>query len=693
MSVATARNFLLDVRAGWHAIALDGVEVGSDGALGLRPLPAAARPLATAGACDVAVGVDGRLYLLDSEANLVRRLDPCTGCLEPLPCLGGAGVAPRRLCHPRGLAISACGDLLIADTGNRRVQVFHLPSLALLAVWHQPGGDWEPWDVTAGPRRAYVADRANGLVHAFERGHRIWARDGADPGGKPLVAPIRLALDSEGRLLVAQEGRSDIVVLDADGRFLERVEAVAETFSPCAIGVDAAGRVLLVDDRTGAVHRYCRGPSGALAHAGRGARLEPATALAFGAGGEPVVVGRDGTVSALVTEAAYETDGVAIVGPLDSELHRCRWHRVMLRADVPAGTSVRVDTFTSEAERPPEHVIDLPDERWSGGIVDTDAGTPRWDCLVQGPPGRYLWLRLSFAAGGDRTPRVRDVEVQLPRDTSLRYLPAVYREDPLSASFLDRMLAMFDAIRDEIAGHVDDLARLLDPRGTPAEPAAAGGSDFLTWLASWVGLALERQWPVEQRRQLLAHAHRLFALRGTAAGLALHLRLYTGVEPRILEHYRLRRWLFLDAGRLGDAAVLYGRAVVGRLQLEEESRLGSFALVDVGDPQHDPLLVHAHRLTVFVLVPRCDAARLATIERIVRLAVPAHVRATVKPVEPGLRVGTHALLGIDSALGRYPADMRVGERRIGSDTVLDGRDRPPARVGVEARIGSTTVVE
>jgi phage tail-like protein len=687
VTVAAAHNFLLDARAGWRALALVGAEVGADGALGLRRQPAPAPPVAVAAACDAAIDAAGRLYLLDTDAAAVRCLDPCSGQPVQLPCLGGAGTAPRRLSGPRGIAIAPGDDLLVADTGNRRVQVFDLQTLALRAIWGAPaGGEWEPWDVAAGRRRTYVADRANGLVHAFERGRRVWARGG------PFDRPIRLAVDAEGRVVVAQEERSDVVVLDPEGRFLERVDVMTDAFAPCALAVDGAGRVLLVDALTGAVHRFCRGPSGALAHCGRCMRLEPAAALACD-GREPIVVGCDGAVRPAAPEPAYETDGVALLGPLDSELHRCPWHRVVLEADVPAGTSVRVETFTSEAERTPEHVIDLPADRWAGGIVHADPGTPRWDCLVQGPPGRYLWLRLTFAGGGERTPSVRNVEVQLPRDSSLRYLPAVYREDPLSASFLDRMLSLFDAVRDDIVHHVDDIPRLLDPHGTPAEPVAAGGSDFMSWLAGWVGLALERRWSVPERRRLLANAHRLFALRGTAAGLRLHLQLYTGAEATILEHYRLRRWLFLDAGRLGDAAVLYGRAIVARLQLEEHSSIGSFALVDAGDPQHDPLRVHAHRLTVFVRVPPGDADRLQTIERIVRLAVPAHVQATVRPVAPGLRIGTQALLGIDSALGRYPVGMRVGERRVGADTVLEGWGRPPARVGVAARIGSTTVVE
>jgi phage tail-like protein len=361
---------------------------------------------------------------------------------------------------------------------------------------------------------------------------------------------------------------------------------------------------------------------------------------------------------------------------------------VVLRATVAAGTSVSVETFTSEAERPADHVAALAQERWATGAVHADPAAERWDCLVQSPPGRHLWLRLRLTGSGAETARVHDVEVELPRQTSLRFLPAVYREDPVSADFLERMLAIFDTIRDGVGGRLDDMPRNLDPRGAPAEPIDAGGVDFLSWLASWMGLALERHWTEDRRRRLVEHAHRLYALRGTPAGLALHLRLYTGVEPRIVEHYKLRRWAFLGSARLGAAAELYGQAVTARLQLGEGSRVGTFALVDTGDPQRDPLLQQAHRMTVFVPLARRDVAQVRTIERIVELATPAHVQADVKVIDPGFRVGTHALLGIDTALGRAPDSVRLRSGRLGSDTVLAAGGRRASR-----RIGFTTVVE
>ena len=51
--------------------------------------------------------------------------------IERVPSIGPEGPAPRQLAAPRALTVSARDELVIADTGNARVQIFTLPDLAL----------------------------------------------------------------------------------------------------------------------------------------------------------------------------------------------------------------------------------------------------------------------------------------------------------------------------------------------------------------------------------------------------------------------------------------------------------------------------------------------------------------------------------------------------------------------------------
>ena len=71
-------------------------------------------------------------------------------------------------------------------------------------------------------------------------------------------------------------------------------------------------------------------------------------------------------------------------------------------------------------------------------------------------------------------------------------------------------------------------------------------------------------------------------IRGTPEGLRQHIRLYMDTEPYILEHFKLRRWLFVGEARLGDQSVLWGKRIVNRTQLNETARVGGTQLIGPG---------------------------------------------------------------------------------------------------------------
>src|SRR5262249_24488607 len=156
---------------------------------------------------------------------------------------------------------------------------------------------------------------------------------------------------------------------------------------------------------------------------------------------------------------------------------------------------------------------------------------------------------------------------------------------PISADFTDRWLAILDREFRDIESVIDGQAAFFDPLACPASPRT---HDFLSWLAQWVGATLERSWSLSRRRVYLKYATRLFPWRGTVQGLRRSLYLFLGLERfldysparagcvpcpldlpsgwrppwLILEHFKLRRWMFLDHARLSDHAKLWGERVV-----------------------------------------------------------------------------------------------------------------------------------
>ncbi len=218
-------------------------------------------------------------------------------------------------------------------------------------------------------------------------------------------------------------------------------------------------------------------------------------------------------------------------GAFDGREPDCVWHRLMLDACIPPETEVRISSRAANEER------ELALAAWqtepalylrAGGTElpfllrrqtnTAAAGDGTWELLFQKARGRYLQLRLELYGNGRTTPRLRALRAYYPRFSYLEhYLPAVYREDAASASFLDRFLSNIEGLFTALEDRVAAAQLLFDVRGAPAES--------LEWLAGWLGVALDPTWDENRRRLFIKYAPAFFRHRGTAQGLQMALRL------------------------------------------------------------------------------------------------------------------------------------------------------------------------
>jgi phage tail-like protein len=697
----------LDARNGWRGVSTDGAVIAGD-RLALVPLPGEEAPLVDdAGsfggfseATGIAVAADGTVYVLDAVASRIRRYDPCRERFDTLPCIGGAGSEPRRLRDPRGLATTRRGDLVVADTGNRRLQIFTQKGLALRAIvelaWNgarygREGTAWEPYDAIEGPSGdLYVTDRTNGFVLRLDRALRV--REVLPD--TPLVRPTHVAADCGGAIFVVEDGTRIVrIARDDDGSLeVEPVAAPADLgagFRPIAVAVDPAGNLYLTEAATGRVY---------VLNAGSGAGAGPLPSRAYEDGGSAIgftpegdpLVGGDRVVR-LRAHGSYPPSGAFETGAIDSRLPGCAWHRIVIEGEVPELTRIVVYTFTSEVEREPAMLP--PTTAWQTAIART-ASEGAWSCLVMSPRGRYLYLRLTLESDGRSTPAIDAIRIEYPRETSARFLPAIYRADSASGDFTERFLALFDALRDPVRDTLDGFTRWLDADGAPA--LEGGTPDYLAWLSSWLGLATTGSFTIAQRRALLREAPRLYGLRGTPEGLREHVRLYTGFSPTIVEHFKVRGWAVLGATSLGANTSLYGAGLDEGLRLDEFSEIGRFVLRARDETAFDH---HAHRFTLVVPVRRrwTDSER-STLEAIVELAKPAHTEGTIVLAFARMRVGKQARVGIDSIVGGYPTEgVALSDARLDRSAVLspsEDESNPPAmRIGTRSRIGTNTIID
>jgi phage tail-like protein len=694
------RYMLLNARAGWQqqssASSPHVVFRPSDGALMLAMLPGVARSLAEPSGSlgglvppsNVAVGEDGSIFLLDPSSLYLKRFDPCCCKFVTVPCLGGKGSRLRQIAGPGGIAIHA-GNLYICDPENRRVQIFSLRGLVLRSIWSNPASahlpnPWAPRAIAFGRHgHAYVADPDNLGVHRFDRSGRWEAFFGS------LGVTRAVAVDCAGRVYVVIDGQSEVTILKPDGEFVDAASdpgQVAASFPALPFSVDAAGTLSL--------GQLCEPP----------AMPTPAP-----------------------TGPPFYTDGASVSNALDSSLYRCQWHRVVLRGAIPRGTQVTIQTYTAEAELPDEQILDA-NLAWQTNQVFNAIPSGETDCLVSNKGGRYLWLRLVLRGDGWQSPVLREVQLDFPRVSLRRYLPAVFGEETAGADFTDRFLSIFDTTLRSIECTIDNQATLFDPRSTPATPDPKTGVDFLSWLASWIGVSLQRSWPEARRREWLRRAGSFFCARGTTEGLRRELLFFLGMDadhhqckscepkkiccpkppncaprkkdcpcqwappPLILEHFKLRRWLFLGTARIGNDAVLWGSRIVNRSQLNENAQTGVTKLIGTQDPLRDPFHFYAHKFSVFV--PACfgasDTAR-RSLMNLLESERPAHTQYQLEFVEPRFRIGTQSMIGFDSVIGLPPKGSRLEEMTLGKSSVLQQRVGGPSfEIGRQARIGSTT---
>lgn len=182
-------------------------------------------------AVDVA---DGRLFIADTGNDRIQIYDTTT--LAHIATIGGTAASESpgtiHLSKPAGVAFDAAnGHILVADTGNSRVQIFDARSLLLLGtigVAGEPGNDDahlnSPQSVKINPvaGQIYVADSENDRVQIFDarsRGYVATLR--TDAIGSHLSFPT----DAEYNPLTNQ-----IMVADTKNFRVEFYDAI--TFRP-----------------------------------------------------------------------------------------------------------------------------------------------------------------------------------------------------------------------------------------------------------------------------------------------------------------------------------------------------------------------------------------------------------------------------------------------------------------------------
>ncbi|MEO8681351.1 MAG: phage tail protein, partial [Vicinamibacterales bacterium] len=453
----------------------------------------------------LAVDIDGRVYRVDAENG--RVLVQCGGHTRELVCESGA------LGAAAGLALDRRGLLYIADPPAHRVLVVNPDDGSLAGVL--AGGLDEPVDVAAAPDgRVFVADRRGGRIVAFNsRFDRVGAFAPTDADGVIVTPrPIAVMVDEDGAVLVADGNFPRLLRFAPAGTRLgdAEPEAVLQAISPPRPVIDALERAY---GKT--MPRFLAGSCGP---------CRPDRD-----GGERLAeVHRALRLIRLKLGHAYPACGTFVSAALDGGAPGTSWHHIVIDADVPEGTWIKVQTVSADNPELLNVPAALPSVAEHDNLLELAGPTfvpfeeascssaPRMpdtvpDRLVFSPPGRYLRVRVTLGSDGEATPSLRAIRVFYPRASYLDLLPRVFRRDPESAFFLEHFLALFEHVFTGVEDRYERFTRELNPGAAPL--------DVLNWLGGLVDLCFDPSWPIERRRALVLAAMELFALRGTPRGL------------------------------------------------------------------------------------------------------------------------------------------------------------------------------
>ena len=414
---------------------------------------------------------------------------------------------------------------------------------------------------------------------------------------------------------------------------------------------------------------------------------------------------------------------------LDNGKEKSQWHGLTLEGNIPPKTVIEVCYYSDDDLNKKKNIDEiLSDQKKSikKKMDDIDNEIPKWigpeilsisekekkenilnpeifdpkqkinrlDMLFRENTRRYLWIKIALSTVDENlSPSINQMKVLYPRGSYLRYLPAIYQEnpigqeDPVSRDFLERFLSIFETVFYDLETRIYDIFKYFDPDTAETsiydaykyfdpETAEAKSKDFLNWLASWMNIAVEDEWDENIRRRFIRDAYTLYKQKGTLSGIEKLIEIYTGKKPLIIEPSRIGKPMVLKekgAFKLGINSMLLMTPVRG-FRLGEDSILGRAALIDgnIFEVSGDLFSSIAHWFTVVLDISLIDNTfNENMIKRILDHEKPAHTMYNLI-VTGDIKGSSEMYVGINTRMPDQEHFILGDNSIIGSEILMMG---------------------
>jgi DNA-binding beta-propeller fold protein YncE len=171
-------------------------------------------PLQFYGPRSIAIDKQGNVLVTDTGNKRVLKFSP-NG--EPIDQYGGVGADPGQFLEEVGIAVDKDGNIYVADTWNQRIQKFdanfNFVSQWLVEAWDSQSVVNKPYIAVDPDGNVFITDPELSRIIKFSNEGKLLAVFGSR--GSDLSSfnlPIGLAFDAQGNLYVADSGNNRILV-------------------------------------------------------------------------------------------------------------------------------------------------------------------------------------------------------------------------------------------------------------------------------------------------------------------------------------------------------------------------------------------------------------------------------------------------------------------------------------------------